>query len=733
MSDEINFLTVLQSSLKISKKNQSLRQRAITIKKSKAILNTNEVILTTPSIVNYQTERLSKSRFSLYSEEKEEKFPIIDFYLLKGSDIKNFISDKVFNDLDLKLIETDIETWTDLDLLEAGKLMCYRKNYSMALEFLKKARVLNPNYLPHKLWKLLVSVIISQSMREKVDQGSGCCCASRNEVGPKQLLMKYVKILHKLQNSLEALWILLMISLGNTLKESVDIEPSRFYATKIKDLDEFYGFIAWSMIYIEEKEENASLLLIELMTRYSRRPEPYYLGWVYFRDVKDYEKCLEIASEAFLKITYDDFEGFYIIFCLKLAKSYYMTGKFTNSIELLYKKYLEHPEYPVFLFYLGKFCVITEDFAFTGIAKGTLRELLRVSEYSRRGKAFYYLIKAYLFTRQLPEVYKYAVKAMKTVDHSKKIKFKEIREIYMGLQGLMHNVSEIQLNIKSNKRISESLNKCQIIAEMHKPSSDLLTAELYYLQGDKARAVNTLRAMISSSRLEIAAYFKLLEFDPANADNIYMSLLGRVQSNQMPIQSWVKVNLSYAKFLFERRLYNKCFLTLRVFARFMPPLPGINLPYCNQLKAQKDLKGFHGLESPREESKNRNGLAKDMKQIEINKSSSGQKFRTASKFKEFGFFKKLTIDTEQDDNLAPFSTIISPKKGISNNFALCSKPKFLYYISKYSLKLGKNHEEALLSIRDYKHLLLLSRNSQKSQKMLKKAEEIEKRLESFYT
>ena len=410
-----------------------------------------------------------------------------------------------------------------------------------------------------------------------------------------------------------------------------------------------------------------------------------------------------------------------------------MTGKFTNSIELLYKKYLEHPEYPVFLFYLGKFCVLSEDFAFSGIAKGTLRELLRISDYSRKGKNFYYLIKAYLFTRQLPEVYKYAVKAMKTVDHSNKIKFKEIREIYMGLQALMHNVSEVQLNIKSNKRITESLNKCQLIAEMHKPSSDLLSAELYFLQGDKARAVNTLRAMISSSRLEIAAYFKLLEFDPANADNIYISLLTRVQSNQMPIQSWVKVNLRYAKYLFNKRLYNKCFLTLRLFARFMPPVPGIDLPYCSQLKAQKDLKGFHGLESPQEEMNHREIISKHSKHKDINKSSSGQKFKTASKFKEFGFFKELTIDTEQDDNLTPFSTIISPKKGNTNNFATCSKPKFLYYISKFSLKLGKNHEEALLSIRDFQQLLLLNRNSQKSQKMLKKAEEIEKRIESFYT
>jgi tetratricopeptide (TPR) repeat protein len=731
MSLDSYFLAVLQSSLKISRKNSLLKQRAITLKNAKAFLNNHEVPMTNPSIINIGSSFSSIGTLIDEIFENPETFPIIEFCILSGSDKKNFMSDLRFIEMDKRLIESEIENWSHEELFEAGKLMCFRKNFGMSLEFLKKAQVLQIERVDYKLWKLMLKILVAQNVREKKEESTGCCCNSRHDVGVKNALKKCCRKLERFSSNVEAIWLLLMVSVSGQLVEGVDIEPSRFYAKQLKDLSDFYGYLAWSVIYMRENDPSAGPLLLELIANYSKRPEPYYLCWSFYKHLKDYEKCLEIASEAFLKITSDDFDHFYILFCMKLAKSYYLTGKFTNSIDLLHKKFLEHPQYPVFLFYLGKFCVLSEDFAFSGIGKGTLRELLRVSDYSRKGKLYFWLVKAYLFTRQLPEVFKYAVKAMKTLDNNNKLKFKEVRQIYLGLQGFMHVVLEIQQNIK-NRRLSEALEKCQIVSEMHKPTADLLCSEIRFLMGDRHEAVNNLRAMISSSRLEIAAYFKLIEFEPLNKENIFKSLLARVQSNQMPIQTWVKVNLAYSKLLFENRLYNKCFFTLRLFSRFIPPFASLKLPYITQLKSQKNLKDFSGLVSPSESHSN---PFKPFQNPNIDqKSFSGRKIKPNPKFKEFCAFKRLSIQTELDEESSiPLSTITSPRRGQTSNFSLCSKGKFLYYISKFSLKLNKNHEEALLAIKDYKELTSLTQNSQKYQKMMKKAEELEKRLESFFT
>lgn len=716
------FLRTFRKSLKINEKNVALRKRA----KALSCGEGNRYMKQESSEL---TEKAEEKKMNSMAEDLElpvRRLLIIEHGILKGSDHRNVIPDIQFIEADQKLIYKPLQNWSPEELFELGKLCWYRKNYQMSLDYLSKAEKANKSY---KTWNIMVNVSYALSYNDKKQKESGFCCTTRQEKSKKDLIQHSVNSLSKQKESIETLWILMLISLSNILFQGVNIEPSRYYAGKIKKIDNFYGYLAWSLIYYHEgNNPNASQLLLELITVKSNRPEAYYLAWIFFFQEKEYEKALEIAIEAFIKVNSSEFEDFYIIFCLKLAKSYYYTGKFMNCIDLLYTKFLEHPDYPVFLYHLSKFCILSEDFAFSGISKGLLRELLRICDDSRKGSIYYWLVKAYLLTRQLPEAFKYSVKAMKCLDKHKKEKFSEIRQVFLELQPMRYLISDIKANIKARRRLKDSLKDCEQLEVFHKPTAELLRAEICFHLGEKVEAVNLLRAMISTSRLEIAAFIKLLEFDPNSSESTYKSLLSRVKSTQMPIQAWVKSTLAYSKYLFSHNFLNKCFFTLRSISKLLPPLPQFSLPYCQTLKSSDDLHTFSGLANP------------DPAQQEINlpnQSKSHLKLPNSrfnpnsSSIESVQTLNILKIDTDFQDSPLPLPTILSPKIGSTRNFSLCSKSKFLYYISKFSYLSKRNIVEGLLAIEDYKKLLQLTSNPQRRSRLINKADLVKSKLESL--
>lgn len=715
-SDE--FLIEIKSALKVNKKNAALRNR------NKALVKKGSDGLGGLESCSLSAKDRDKGNFKAVEQPEVpiKRSLIIEHGILKGSDHKNIIPDTDFIEMDRKLIETPSASLSPKDLFKIGKLCWYRKNYSMSLDFLKKLKISKNSY---KNWESMVSVSQALSYNEKKPKDLGFCCTARNELSKKDLIQDLVTSLTSQTESIETLWLLMLISLANILNEGVDIEPSRYYAGKIKKLNKYYGYLAWSLIYCHDNNNaNALQLLLELITAESTWPAAYYLAWIFSFNNKEYEKALEIAIEAFIKLDSSEFEDFYIIFCLKLAKSYYFTGKFMNCIDLLYTKFLEHPNYPVFLLHLAKYCILSEDFAFSGISKGILRELLRICEDSRKGSIYYWLVKSYLFTRQLPEAFKYAVKAMKCLDRHKKEKFSEIRLVVLELQPMRILISGIKTGIKNKKHLKDCLRECEALENFHKPTAELFRAQISYFLGEKVEAVNLLRAMISTSRLEIAAFFKLLEFDPSSSESTYKSLLSRVKSTQMPIQAWVKSILSYSKFLFSHNLLNKCFFNLRSISKLLPPLPQLSLPYTLALKSSEDLRTFSGLPNlPATTDKNI--------VMQISKPSQTKYKENSSSIELTKNFKNLKIDTDIQDSPLPLPTILSPKIGSTRNYSLCSKSKFLYYISKFAYLSKKNISEGLMAIEDYKELLKLTKNPQKRERLTKKADLIQTRLQSL--
>lgn len=735
------FESVLLETIKISKKNQKLRSRSKNLRceyekpedfpshamestKKNNILSSRMEI--PPEPIHEQTEE--SSEFQL------EKFSTILWFLISPSSRKNMLPESQFLEFS-KTKKENIKNAANKheDIFNIGKMFCNEGNFTQGVNYFNKAKSLAPKIEKYKLWKSMAMIKLVNEYPKMNESDSSLCCSSRRNLSKRDYLMKIVNKLVIQTEKIETSWCLMEISLLDGLITGQEIEPSRFYAARIKHLDNFYGLLAWVEIYLKESNPDTQNLLLELISTYPDRPEPYYIAWSYFFTKKKYDRSKEVAIEAFLKITSEDYEHFYIIFCLNLAKSYYYCGEFTNCIELLHKKYLELPKYPVFLYTLCKYCVLSEDFSFSGIAKGNLKELLRLCNDSRRGSIYYYLCKSYWLTRQFPQAFIYAFKASRFLSVKKKDKKLEIEKKMFELQPFVKKIQEIQEKVQNKKAGEQEIKDCEAIRDFHKPSADLLMADILYARGDKNEAISLLKTMISTSRLETSAFFKLLIFDQLNTENIFKSLLARAKNNQIPTQVWVKANLLYAKFMFKSCHYNKCFYVLRVLVKMLPPLPDLSLPYCTSLQNSENLQELANaftslvqLPSPRPNKAFLN--IRDLT-LKISEDAPLPKNPTSKRQKLFGgksvkVFNSVAIEINSNDS-SDEELIHSPHSSEISNFCVCSKPKFLYYISKFSSRIGRNKQEGLFAIKDYMELLRLEKNPEKQQILLKKAQKVQ--------
>ena len=741
------FESVLLETIKICRKNLKLRSRSKNLRseyeksedfhmhpmestKRNNVLNPRMEIPHGP--IHEQIEE--SSEFQL------EKFSTILWFTLSPSSRKNMLPESQFLEFSKTKKENNKNASnSDEDLFNIGKMFCNEGNFTQSVNYFNKAKNLAPRVEKYKLWKSMAMIKLVNEYPKNNESNSSICCSSRNNLSKRDYLMKIVNKLVIQSQNIEINWCLMEISLLDGLIVGQEIEPSRFYAARIKHLDNFYGLLAWVQIYLKESNPDTQSLLLELISTFPDRPEPYYIAWSYFFSKKKYDRSKEVAIEAFLKITSEEFEHFYIIFCLNLAKSYYYCGEFTNCIELLHKKYLENPKYPVFLYTLCKYCVLSEDFSFSGIAKGNLKEMLRLCSDSRKGSIYYYLCKSYWLTRQFPQAFMYAFKASRFLSAKKNDKKLEIEKKMVELQPFVKKIQEIQEKIQNKKAGEQELRECEGIRDFHKPSADLLIAEIFYSRGEKNEAISLLKTMISTSRLETSAFFKLIIFDQLNTENVFKALLARAKNNQIPTQVWVKANLLYAKFMFKSSHYNKCFYVLRVLVKMLPPLPDLSLPYCTSLQNSENLQELANaftsiVQDPSPRSNQAFLNIRDLT-LKISEDAPLPKNPATKRQKLFGgqpmkVFNSVAIEVNSNDS-SDEDKIRSPHSSEISNFCVCSKPKFLYYIAKFSSRIGRNKQEGLFAIKDYIELLKLEKKVEKQQILLKKAQKVQMALSSM--
>lgn len=182
------------------------------------------------------------------------------------------------------------------------------------------------------------------------------------------------------------------LSLRGILAVGVDIDLPKFYASKIKEIDDYYGYLAWSEIFFNDDREwmKAIYVLKELVNTYPDRPEAYVKLWQhYYYNVKDFELAFDISFEGLVRVADSEYNIYSTLLCVNYAKSCFKMGKLKNCFEILQQKFSENPGYPIFLYQYGRLCTKSEDLSFNGTALGALQECLRICDKNRYGKIYY--------------------------------------------------------------------------------------------------------------------------------------------------------------------------------------------------------------------------------------------------------------------------------------------------------------------------------------------------------
>ena len=743
-----DFSLRLRSSILISSKNKALLQKAKKIQHKSDRDSLQIFDFDSPDLESKASRRgvrnitlTSRTDEDLPLQKIDPNSPIL-LFIVEGKSLQNIISDYDRSQYESNFISHQKSCSETHDLsFSMGRIRCHEQNFVQALENFNRALELSPHNLHYQLWRSMISLKVSAEVLDHSQATKGTCCTSRSKPSRHKHIKKIAWTLNTLPKSVEALWALTEICLMNVLKTGVEIEDRRYYACKIKELDSYYGYLAWAQIALKENDQIAIRILLEIIQVYPNRPEGYYLAWNYYFNNKHYEKCKEIAAESFLKVTDSDSTHYYIIFCLRLAKSYFYIGDLQNCIELLHKKFLEHPTYTVFMFYFAKYCVKAEDMTMSGIAKGTLKELLRICHKSRTGAIYYWLAKSYLVSRQFPSAYKYIVKAILELDPSKKQKIGEMQKKCVEFKPFMEEIVRIRQTMKEKSPDELLLNKCEEVKDFHRPTGDMLYAEALYARGNVEASRSLLRNMVSISRIETTAYFRLLEYDPLTVETTFKALLMRTKSTETPAQTWVKASLLYAKFMFNSSRYNKAFYSLRVLAKILPPLPSAHIPYCLSLQNsdtfQELEKAFQKIiQNEKHPQTGQESLCFNLGEL-ANKifTHTGADgiiltplHKKAVEGRRYKKFNSFAIDEDLADTQSIKSAGSTPGEPYLTGFCICSKPKFLYYIAKFSSHLKKNKQEGLLAIADYFELLKFEKNRLKAERSFTKAVIVQRRL-----
>mmetsp|Transcript_19037 Transcript_19037/g.19030 ORF Transcript_19037/g.19030 Transcript_19037/m.19030 type:complete len:329 (-) Transcript_19037:1005-1991(-) len=299
--------------------------------------------------------------------------------------------------------------------------------------------------------------------------------------------------------TIEVYWTLMKLALSGILNVGTEIESAEHYAVRIKEIDDYYGFLAWSEISLAKQSsrsiERGENILKEMINLAPERPEAYIMLWSYYYNKKEYENALAICEIGFLKLTNISCD-YSVLISLKYAKSLFKQGKFSSCFDLLQMEYSKFPLFMIFVYEYGKLCVKTQDPHFMGSAIGALLECLRGSSEDRYGQIYYWLSKAYLIAGEKIEAYDYMKKALSLLttgidkgdiaqerlsETKIAVKASELKELMRDMHGQIVNldiISRILEGDTENCRYEECKIYCNAIRGFDKIEGDLCEAKI---------------------------------------------------------------------------------------------------------------------------------------------------------------------------------------------------------------------------------------------------------------
>jgi tetratricopeptide (TPR) repeat protein len=662
------------------------------------------------------------------------------FFILTPQDLKNLIPD-----YELSVCKSRFGSILSSDpkcheaYFGLSRLLSFENRFIESLSYLNSAIFLYPDPLYLTLYAIL-SVKSNKPAKITAKPSQFSCCSTPSQCSP-ELVTSRLELLPKTP---ETLWCYMELS-----RSGIETEAAEFYATSIKEIDPYLGYLAWSEIYMEKEWAKGVDVLKELIIQYPYRPEAYAKLWsYYYYTARDYEAAEDISSEAFLRVTSPEHNAYFISFCIACAKSYFKTGKTVNALRLLQKKFLENSEYTVFLYQFGRLCCKSEDSLYLGSGIGALKECLKLCEASRLPKVHFWLSKAHLQSRHYFEAYKHINKALSSPDlahnHREQLKMWAI-----DLDPFISHIKQIETFLEqgfSSNTLDQALELLRRIGKFHRLSANLIEVKIMWKIGKQREAIEKLQHLCQLGGFRgnrFRLLFSLLERSSEFAvmEKCALDMIAKCRNTHVPTEFWVNANIWYAKSLVKNGKPKKAILVLKIISKVFTPFPYINIGYTRALQRAANVQqlidpqamNFHTYDLYKSsfttirEFSQRLLEENDAPMPDLGGFKGRRAERTATegimKYKQFFVYLNENQESECEvPNQIELNVNSNEEDFIG--ISVYSNPKFLFLIAKYAYKFNVCVQDGICAIKDFLEVLEFRNKGKKYGVMVKKAEKM---------
>lgn len=546
-----NFTEVIQKTLLISPKNAILFSRNNSNRQSDLIESQD---------IEFESRSVSLSS-SLENLIEYETVVVVDpFFILPQSCLSKLMNFPPHTPKPQGRITSE-------SLFQLGKEEVYLGLDLEATKSFEKSIFIEANNLSF-IWKTLL-VIRNPKLLQKIEKS---WCGRRKEPVSKITYKENLVKLDKLDESIEKNWALMEMAAGQKLKIGKYIEPWQYYASKILNLDKYYGFLAWGSTYCSLNDVKGPAILQKIVETYVAYPHAYINLWHYHYARKEYLKSYNIIAECFVKANDIRFHNFSNLIYILYSKSLCKLKRFTTALEMIQRKYEESDNNLLYLYHFGKICIKCKSKKFIVSGLSALKEVLRwVRDYPKVN--FWFAVACYK-TGRLNKAEKHFHRVLYSLN-TKEIKIstqvqKKLRKI---------QVKKVEIQSYKKKLSKEKFPKLHDIEEKHYVDSlKIMQAEDFIQAGNIQKSLDILEE-VQNYESFLLIYNKIIPNLPfEKSQNLLLDKIDELKINTIPLYEFINSCTLYAEFLKLHEFYDESFSVLKSILNFYPKFKA-NVPY----------------------------------------------------------------------------------------------------------------------------------------------------------
>ena len=588
-----------------------------------------------------------------------------------------------------------------------ARLLAHEGKFELALQHLRIALQDDSGDHMYKVWYATIMVL----------------CMDNLETA-KEAFVTCQKLLQEGHLMIEVFWCLMEISLRNFLTDKKGIENPRAYATSIMQIDRYYGYLAWSYLFLATGDKpKAESILIELVSKVPDQIEAYLKLWNFYYSEKNYEKALSVIQHAFLKVSTNTPQLNSLI-NLYYTKTLFRVGNYLPCFELLQLYYMKHPEYTAYLYHYGRMCLKSKSLNFLGSAISALQECTKTAADFRQGQVLFWLSEGYLQAKEKVSAYQTMKEAIpllsesidKLSDHQDKIYERKIlaklgilKEKIRTMQGDMVNIDILEKEVKSDLK-EDSLEEIQVFCSYVKNFEEiegaLWEAEVLKKLAKKKEAIQLLHQVKDKSKVLLKPFMRLIEYFKeekrySEIKQVAEELIKKCHSPLVPVHTWIQAHKVYAKALVNNGEHQKALLIYKSLGQVLPELNIPDVNYTRILQSSSTMEDLTSAVSRVQRSRDllrasKAGIGYHQSKLFINR-------RNLSSFvMQMPQEPRESIGSRTPKPLPEAESNCRPTGHFANSvFSVSSDYSFLYNLGKICAKFGLELEEGNQALHDF--------------------------------